>query len=184
MRVDIPQAMVVALMIIETGFLCETTLLPVNKPYWLQNLKFQAYTFTERRMLSHHSPHSWVPCLHHWNAISAVINRAALFHEWSKAPEFLGCYKVWFWGQCWRFSVIESNLLSVRNLIFGGIIRNYPHIFSRILVLVVWCNVLFSDLLWSIWGVTKFITLSLPPSAPSYVEYWAFLRCRNYYYSF
>ena len=42
---------------------------------------------------------------------------------------------------------MESNLLYVGNQFFGGIIRNYPHIFKRVLVLAVWFDVVFSVML-------------------------------------
>ena len=123
----------------------------------LKTLKFQAWTFRKRQILAPQSPDSWVQCLHHWNTTPVVINRAALAHEWSKSPEFFRFCQEWSWGEPWKFNVTESTLLSVRNPIFEAMIRNYPHIFNRILVLVVWFDVVFSLILWLIWGLTRFI---------------------------
>ena len=115
--------------------LCYQSLNRINS----KTFKFSTRTFPERQTLSN-SLLRGVPCFHHWKATTAVINRAAFVHEWSKYQEFLRC-QIWSCGQLWRFNVMEFYLLSVWYPNFGGMIQNYSHIFKRDLVRVVlvWC---------------------------------------------
>ena len=172
--------MIVALIILRTGFWGKTNLKKCINP---KNVKFQAFTSPESRIILQQSPHSWVPCLHHKNARSAVINRAAFVHEWWKPPELFRCGQVWSWTQPWRLNLMEDNMFSVRKPIFAWMMQINLHISSRILVLLVWCDVVLSVILPLIWDFTKFINFFHTLCTVT-CRILSFLWCRNYYYSF
>ena len=81
------------------------------------------------------------------------------FRSGRKFQNFFRCWQVWSWGQPWRFNLMDCNLLSIRNWIFGGMILNEFHRFKHILVHVAWCFIVFSALLFLVWGFTRFINL-------------------------